>query len=245
MDAVSAAAVSPSWTGGGGTDAGGSGINGGDGMVSEAPTPYGKSGDYGTGADDSLMDASSTYRAESYAGSAAYHSAPTEKQLYMAQKLGISGAEGMSRGELSRELQAHGMERSYFNSSAGGSYGTTYGGGSASTDSRIHSYMGDKGILQYSDHRLSKPGSFASKGTEGGHAQQFARVLAGRAYTAAGQRLYTPRRIRDYNKVNRTFAGATTKFGLDLKDSMRFGAAKAYQDMNGGNGDDISGTGQL
>lgn len=45
---------------------------------------------------------------------AAFGEPPTEKQLTAAQQLGISGAEQMSKGQLSQELERSGMEKSYW-----------------------------------------------------------------------------------------------------------------------------------
>ncbi len=67
--------------------------------------------------------------------SSTYNAPPTEKQLAAAEKLGISGAENMNRGDLSHALEAAGMDDSWFAdqhdySGTFDDYGDSYGGSS-------------------------------------------------------------------------------------------------------------------
>ncbi len=119
----------------------------------------GSSGGSGTGSAGS-GDSSVGSSGLSGTGMPSYGDAHTENQLNAAQVLNVSGAENMSKGELSQALESAGADRSFFDGTEPSSMGT----------------------MDLSDNSISG----GSSGASGGMSRSFGQML----YASAGQRWY-------------------------------------------------------
>lgn len=138
---------------------------------------------------------------------AAFNMAPTEKQLAAAEKMGVSGASQMSRGELSQRLEQAGMDKSYFDgmSPSGGQIGASGEAGSASDNSAgsgLGYTIGKDGILHYADGQVTN-----LSGDSKLRKLPLASVMGNRIYQAAGAYWLTSKNQRQQLRRNNNDVG--------------------------------------
>ena len=123
--------------------------------------------------------------------SPAFNEPPTEKQLHAAKKLGISGAEQMSKGELSIALENSGMNQSFWHGYSGNatspieSYQSQASELSSGADELVGK-VGRDGIVHYSDGRVNENYTRGTQSVMGAMAGAF----GARLYQNAGRRLF-------------------------------------------------------